>query len=44
MTPQELKACMPHASGSNCARFAAPISDAMAEFGIETPLQQAYFQ
>lgn len=43
MTPAELKACMPHATGANCAKFAAPISDAMGEFQIETPLQQAYF-
>ena len=43
MTPQELKACMPYATGANCAKFAAPIENAMAEFGIDSPMRKAYF-
>lgn len=43
MTADELKRCMPYASPANCQQFAQPITDTMAEFGIDTPLRQAFF-
>lgn len=43
MTPAEIHLCMPYASAGNCAKFAQAITDAMAEFGIDTPLRQAFF-
>lgn len=43
MSPEELKRCMPYASAGNCQRFAQPITDTMSEFGIDTPMRQAYF-
>lgn len=43
MTPAELKKCMPYASLANCAKYVQPLADAATEFGIDTPLRQAYF-
>lgn len=42
MTPAELIAAMPYA-GSRADTFAAPLTEAMQEFGISTPKQQAAF-
>lgn len=42
MTPAELRAILPHA-GKRADVFAVPLSDAMDEFGIDTPARQAAF-
>lgn len=42
MTPAELNAAMPYA-GTRAATFAQPLTDAMAEFDIDTPKRQAAF-
>lgn len=42
MTPQELTAIMPYA-GSRASVFAEPLTNAMAEFGIDTAQRQAAF-
>lgn len=43
MTAEELKKCMRYASTQNVVKYADPITQAMLEFGIDTPLRQAYF-
>ena len=43
MTPEELRACMKFASRANCEKYADWLTVAMDEFGIDTPLRQAYF-
>ena len=43
MTPEQLHVCMPYSSRFNCNRFAQPITDAMAEFGIDTLERKAFF-
>ena len=43
MTPAELKKCVPFASQANLDKFAQPLTDAMAEYGIDTPMRQAFF-
>lgn len=43
MSPEDLKKIMPHAGMSRINTFAGPLTDAMAEFGIDTPLRQAAF-
>lgn len=43
MTADELKRCMPYANQVNCEKFATHITEAMADFGIDTPLRKAYF-
>ncbi len=42
MTPQELLRVMPHA-GERVNTFAAPLTAAMAEYGIDTPQRKAAF-
>lgn len=42
MTPDELREIMPYAK-QRADLFAVPLSDAMAEFGIDTPARQAAF-
>lgn len=42
MTPQDLIKAMPYA-GDRAVLYAEPISNAMAEFGIDTPQRQAAF-
>jgi putative chitinase len=42
MTPVELLAIMPSA-GHRAYTYAGPLTDAMAEFGIDTPARQAMF-
>ena len=41
MTAEELKKCLRYASVQNCVKFAEPITAAMDEFGIDTPIRQA---
>lgn len=43
MTPDFLKKCMPKISKKDLADYCQPLTDAMAEFGISTPQQQAAF-
>lgn len=42
MTPEQLIQAMPYA-GSRANAFAQPLTDAMVEFGIDTPQRQAAF-
>lgn len=42
MTPSDLRSILPTA-GQRADVFAIPLSDAMAEFGIDTPARQAAF-
>lgn len=42
MTPELLQKAMPY-SGARAFTFAAPLTNAMAEFGIDTPQRQAAF-
>lgn len=43
MNAAELRKCIRYASMANCEKYAAPITEAMLEFDIDTPIRQAYF-
>lgn len=43
MIPTELALLMPKASALNCAKYAGPLTDAMAEWAITTQQRQAAF-
>lgn len=43
MLPSTLAAAIPAASSPNVVRFARPLADACAEFGIDTPARMASF-
>tara|TARA_R110000868_G_scaffold366867_1_gene629826 strand:- start:179 stop:673 length:495 start_codon:yes stop_codon:yes gene_type:complete len=34
---------MPYSATAHCRKYAQPITDAMVEFGIDTPMRQAFF-